>query len=474
MKTTKTVITILILKFHKNQTKEVIQHAPKPKAVEHEESDHSDELAASPPLNTDRTVDLEDLEIDSTEVPEHLLSNLPEKARIAILGKLEKIDVEIAKQKKILENDVELKVELQNRLTELKNDDEEFESTSQHEIQELKDYQDAEMKKIKKERKEFEKSQKEIKSNTTKNSGGKQEIDELKAKINELRDEIKVKDKSSNAGIDKFKQELEFYTDANTKIKSQIRQIEKERINQMHSRKETVQKVEQPAATQSRPQPQPQSSIQKKTQNRVTFQNEPPSTVVAHYAQDDSVEEEEPEEQLEEVDEEDNDSEEDDYTMKYTEKYHGDYPDNTQPIEESVKNRGKIERKFKNGKRELIFSNGVRKQIFPDGYSIVFFNNKDIKQTYPDGKGVYFFSDADTTQTTFANSLKVFRFGNGQIEKHYPDDTKEICFTDGTVKCIFADGEEESVFPDGMIQRVDKHGNRTIEKPDGTIQTFHV
>lgn len=68
--------------------------------------------------------------------------------------------------------------------------------------------------------------------------------------------------------------------------------------------------------------------------------------------------------------------------------------------------------------------------------------------------------------------MNVFRFGNGQIEKHYPDQTKEIYFTDGTVKCIFADGEEESVFPDGTIQRIDINGIKTIETRDGRVQTF--
>ena len=65
-------------------------------------------------------------------------------------------------------------------------------------------------------------------------------------------------------------------------------------------------------------------------------------------------------------------------------------------------------------------------QIFPDGYTVVYFNNQDIKQTYPDGKVVYFFAEARTTQTTYTDNLQVFKFQNGQIEKHFPDGTKEI------------------------------------------------
>jgi len=40
----------------------------------------------------------------------------------------------------------------------------------------------------------------------------------------------------------------------------------------------------------------------------------------------------------------------------------------------------------------------VKKEIWPDGYMIVYFNNKDIKQTFPnETKVVYYFAEADTT-----------------------------------------------------------------------------
>lgn len=80
---------------------------------------------------------------------------------------------------------------------------------------------------------------------------------------------------------------------------------------------------------------------------------------------------------------------------------------------------------------------------------------------------MYYFSETKTTQTTETSGVNVFKFSNGQLEKHYPDGTKEINFPDGTVKCIFADGEEESVFPDGSIHTVEKNGLRTIEHPNG-------
>jgi centromere protein J len=388
-------------------------------------------------------------------IPDSLLSSLPEKARITILEKMKIIDTEIAKQKKVLQNNVLTKKDLQQRLEDLAKDNEEFEEDSQREIQELKNYQEEEMRKIRKERKEFGEYQKELKSQTERNSGGKQEINDLKNKIDEISQEIKSKDKKSNAVIEKLKAELQFYNDENSQLQSEIRQIGKERINMMQ-RKTQEEKKKPIQMTQAMP----------------TKMADPKPKVIAHFRdeeeEDDQQEEdvvstpsvnEEPENEVEESDEE--------YIMVFQEKYHNKSLANTKAISEHEGNRGKIEKKYSNGKRELLFPNGVRKQIFPDGYTIVFFNNHDIKQTYPNDKSVYYFAENDTTQTTYSSGIKVFRFGNGQIEKHYPDSTKEIQFTDGTVKYIFADGEEESVFPDGMIQRIDRNGVKTIEMPDG-------
>ena len=138
--------------------------------------------------------------------------------------------------------------------------------------------------------------------------------------------------------------------------------------------------------------------------------------------------------------------------MVFPSTYHSDHPENTQWYDESVGNKNKITRLFHNGKKELLFQNGVKKQIFPDGYTIVFFNNKDIKQTYPDGKSVYYFSEADTTQTTMVDGTKVFRFDTGQIEIHYNDKTIECRFVDGTVQNIDQNGQKTVTTPDGVTQ----------------------
>ena len=101
---------------------------------------------------------------------------------------------------------------------------------------------------------------------------------------------------------------------------------------------------------------------------------------------------------------------------------------------------------YDNDIREVVFPSGVIKEIHPDGYQVVNFPNKDIKQLFPDGKMIYFFFESKTIQSTVPNDkLQVFKFSNGQIEKHFEDGTKQISFPDGTIKVISKEGIEHTV-----------------------------
>ncbi|CAI2386820.1 unnamed protein product [Moneuplotes crassus] len=146
------------------------------------------------------------------------------------------------------------------------------------------------------------------------------------------------------------------------------------------------------------------------------------------------------------------------YEMRLSPQYHNNDEDNCTVVQENTSADGKIVRWYANNKKEVIFKKGVRKEIFPDGYTIVYFKNKDVKQTYPDGTVVYYFDEAKTTQTTDVEGTHIYKFENEQIEKHYQDGSKEIQFPDGIIKCIYTDGSEECVYPDGSIQTTSKEG----------------
>ena len=80
---------------------------------------------------------------------------------------------------------------------------------------------------------------------------------------------------------------------------------------------------------------------------------------------------------------------------------------------------------------------------------------------------MFHFNESQATQTTFNDGLQVFKFSNGQIEKHYPDGSKQIAFPDGSMRYILADGYEETYYQDGSVQKIDTNGIVSTEGIDG-------
>ena len=93
---------------------------------------------------------------------------------------------------------------------------------------------------------------------------------------------------------------------------------------------------------------------------------------------------------------------------------------------------------------------------------------------FPNMKTVYYFNEAKTVQTTYPDKLLVFKFDNGQIEKHYPDGTKQIAFPDGSLRYILPDGYEETYYLDGTVQKIDKNGTIIFEHEDGYKEIKYV
>ena len=126
------------------------------------------------------------------------------------------------------------------------------------------------------------------------------------------------------------------------------------------------------------------------------------------------------------------------------------YKMNNGEIIKTIDSDGKIINIYNNNKKEIIFKSGVRKEIFMDGYQLVHFPNGDMKQKFfgKDEKVIYYYNETNTVQTTFKNGLNIFKFSNGQIEKHYPDGSKYIIYTNGIKRKISKNGNEEMILPD--------------------------
>ena len=120
---------------------------------------------------------------------------------------------------------------------------------------------------------------------------------------------------------------------------------------------------------------------------------------------------------------------------------------NDDQFEEILHVGGKVERRYKSGRKIVFFTNGTRKESFPSGcYSAVYFHNGDIKKSFSSPEYTprleYFYAEVSTWHTTYPEGLEVYEFPNNQVERHFSDGSKEIVHPDGTMRHILSDGRE--------------------------------
>lgn len=118
-----------------------------------------------------------------------------------------------------------------------------------------------------------------------------------------------------------------------------------------------------------------------------------------------------------------------------------------------VRETGRVERDFSDGRREVVFPNGLRKVMWDDGRAAVFFQNGDVKESRKDGTVVYRYWATGAVQTTSPDGTNIFLFANGQLERHLPDGSKEIVFPSGACKTVSVDGSEEVRFVGGGVRQ---------------------
>ena len=123
-------------------------------------------------------------------------------------------------------------------------------------------------------------------------------------------------------------------------------------------------------------------------------------------------------------------------------------------LNNTIKESDKIINIYTNDKKEIIYNNNIKKEIYKNNeHQIIYYPNGDIKQIFSDGKISYKYKDKKMVKTTLNNGIKIYKFKNGQIEKHFPDGTKLIIFNDDTEKYIYNDGSEETYFSDGNSKK---------------------
>lgn len=140
-------------------------------------------------------------------------------------------------------------------------------------------------------------------------------------------------------------------------------------------------------------------------------------------------------------------------------------------ITNTIDNDGKIINIYSDNKKEIIFKSGVRKEIYTDGYQLIHFPNGDMKQKFV-GKGekiVYYYKDTNTVQTTFKSGLNVFKFSNGQIEKHYPDGARFIIYANGIKRKMSKNGKEEMIIPEEQNKVKNEENNKENESNNDNL-----
>ena len=123
--------------------------------------------------------------------------------------------------------------------------------------------------------------------------------------------------------------------------------------------------------------------------------------------------------------------------------------------------KGLFVKVYENKVIDIINKHGTTKRIFPDGFQISFYNNKDIKLRYSNKDEFCFYHVNQTEEFRFpSKGIIVYKFKNGQFEKHYSNYELNIKFSDGSYRIIRKE-QELFQYPDGIFEFKDKKGNKT-------------
>ncbi|KAL0266572.1 UNVERIFIED_CONTAM: hypothetical protein PYX00_009079 [Menopon gallinae] len=131
--------------------------------------------------------------------------------------------------------------------------------------------------------------------------------------------------------------------------------------------------------------------------------------------------------------------------------------------------RGVREKKYDDGRREIIYPNGNVKKISADGRIVkMIYYNGDLKETdIVEGSEKYYYAQTKTWHTTYKDGLEVLEFPNGQTERRLPDGSTEILFPNGCVRYCDPSGKDEWRFLDGTVIKTDKNGHKVLLLPNG-------
>ncbi|CAB3981140.1 centromere J-like [Paramuricea clavata] len=341
----------------------------------------------------------------------------------------------------------------------------------------------------------------------------REEITSLKSKINELQEDLKLRESRWSAAATRYKDRINNLEKENREMREEVKLLEKQNLDLQRKEQQKIRELQQFKAFEKRKLKKPEAGTTD-LHNEMPTKRSPATHVPQNIEQklnEITLNEDEkiysapknvssPETKtalehagtiemrgIEKIDEDDSAENKRDKTREYSpptkqvsssrsvrfkDDAHEEEEKRPETLPKQLHSDGKRETINPNGSRVVTFTNGTRKEISADGLSVVVtFFNGDVKQIFPDERVEYYYAEVQTTHTTYPDGLEVLRFPSNQIEKHYPDGTKEIIFPDQTVKYLYTSGAEECVFTDGTVERISVDGGRIVEFPNGQRET---
>lgn len=370
-------------------------------------------------------------------------------AKKYVTSKVDELDKEI-KRLKVDRDHIKAKErKLEEEKKKLAKDREELESFTKSEKARIEEYKEQEMKKLQNHKKIAERNQKAVMNMP--NRKEREEIEGLKEKLNKTTEEFTAKEKKLRITVERQKKQIEELLKRNKELEEEVHILEQMRLKaggeekSKVSSKPSIKKVANDdsgyghsTTSQGKPAGADRAKKNMKQSLKSAASNlieETDDLEDFQRAEDEAVED------VQEMDRSNiNDQEEEGVSEKVAEegeeqfrmainpdeyaysanKFYQEYIQgkNKSKIEFRTEKQpklvsqgtdgGKAEKKYDDGRVEVLFKNGAVRESFPNGYVIVNYTIGDIKQTLPDGSIIYYYSDQDTTQITLPdNGLNV-------------------------------------------------------------------
>jgi len=331
---------------------------------------------------------------DSKKDSQPLAPSEEEIVKKYVNDKIESLNAEISKFKAENEKLKLSKRQVNEERKKIEKERADMEEDFKAEDRRLKAKWEEEMKKVKREKKIAERNHKAIASMP--NRKEREEIDALNALIAELQEELKSKDKKHKFTVDRQKKLIAELEKKNQSLSEEIIMYEQLRLKQKDTSEVSItrdRREKKPSEKRVTVQARSTKSVKstKRTRARVEEEYSRPKSVLND---DENIEDFEKMENIVEEDVYNDDGEndhdidneesnhnhsehEDDATLKleinpdeydYTaNKYYQRYLDQQGVVlrvaDEQISNKGKIQRTYVNGKKEVIFSNGAKREV---------------------------------------------------------------------------------------------------------------